>query len=711
MGWPSKIYCATKTLGVYYTGTFNGTDQPTWVAVNGGLPATDVRQFALDPFTPETKQYCLLEASRDLYRRDNGGNWASVLTSAAAIILCGVERGWLELFCTDPSVPGRLWTSLNHTSAAGGHCALFALWSDDYGANWSATVQIYYEGWYDVFAGISGPQSYGDFVCIGHQIQSGADAIEVSTDKGATWTLVGVHSLSGRFQPLSLNALQPDRVYHMDGYVDNTCTDYHLANLDVFNRPDAIWFSAIAAGHHRAIGHGGEIDATVDSWANKTSGGAVAPVPVSFAPWAGADEDQMIVGLLIHDDPGQPDDNPHVIGCLYGEADVTATGIAGTNCETTPFTDSIPDTCGGVSIWGVQGVLQAASEEPVPDDDEVIDDPPITLDGIAYVQAVTMPGYTGDNRGEPLPGDRSAWKTDTEPHGQLHAQDITHEEAKYHLPYWDAANGEAPIFNSTTGFWEPADVLTPAEHTAIGDGAPHHAEVTLAASAAVLMDLAGQAISLDVQDAKKALMGPVSGAAAAPTFRVLANTDLPDPLGFALAATPLTIAAGAVTVTRSLHTLTSQAGLADDLDTITAAGDRTLLLLQATATHTITIKHGTGNISLNGAADFVLSGEKTLLLFWNGTKWVDVGAGGGALADHDHSGHAGDGGTFDAANLTSGASTDGQVLTSDGAGGAAWETPPTVTTYWEPTIAVVAAGDPHLIFTGDDDIVMVEVPI
>lgn len=47
--------------------------------------------------------------------------------------------------------------------------------------------------------------------------------------------------------------------------------------------------------------------------------------------------------------------------------------------------------------------------------------------------------------------------------------------------------------------------------------------------------------------------------------------------------------------------------------------------------------------------------------------------GGGATEDHDHSGDAGDGGTFDAANLTSGAATDGYVLTADGSGGAAWE--------------------------------------
>lgn len=59
----------------------------------------------------------------------------------------------------------------------------------------------------------------------------------------------------------------------------------------------------------------------------------------------------------------------------------------------------------------------------------------------------------------------------------------------------------------------------------------------------------------------------------------------------------------------------------------------------------------------------------------DGTKWVSQENLGPATADHDHSGDAGDGGAFDAANLTSGASTDGQVLTSDGLGGAAWENP------------------------------------
>lgn len=63
----------------------------------------------------------------------------------------------------------------------------------------------------------------------------------------------------------------------------------------------------------------------------------------------------------------------------------------------------------------------------------------------------------------------------------------------------------------------------------------------------------------------------------------------------------------------------------------------------------------------------------------DGSDEIDVTDLSGLLADeqtpvdHDHSGDVGDGGTFDAVNLTSGAATDGQVLTADGAGGAAWE--------------------------------------
>jgi hypothetical protein len=59
------------------------------------------------------------------------------------------------------------------------------------------------------------------------------------------------------------------------------------------------------------------------------------------------------------------------------------------------------------------------------------------------------------------------------------------------------------------------------------------------------------------------------------------------------------------------------------------------------------------------------------------TQYLKEEASGGVASevpDHTHASGA-EAGTFDAANLTSGASADGTVLTSDGAGGAAWEAP------------------------------------
>jgi hypothetical protein len=74
-------------------------------------------------------------------------------------------------------------------------------------------------------------------------------------------------------------------------------------------------------------------------------------------------------------------------------------------------------------------------------------------------------------------------------------------------------------------------VLTPSEHNAIGDGSPHHAAVTLAADADVLLELSTQEIGLDSQDANTVLAGPTSGAAADPTFRALVADDIPTSIG------------------------------------------------------------------------------------------------------------------------------------------------------------------------------------
>lgn len=89
-----------------------------------------------------------------------------------------------------------------------------------------------------------------------------------------------------------------------------------------------------------------------------------------------------------------------------------------------------------------------------------------------------------------------------------------------------------------------------------------------------------------------------------------------------------TISAGVISATAGLLSIAAETGISDDLDTINSGLTGWKVVLVAGASHTITVKNGTGNISLNGGADFVLSGNKTLELIYHGTIWSDVGAGG-----------------------------------------------------------------------------------
>ena len=79
--------------------------------------------------------------------------------------------------------------------------------------------------------------------------------------------------------------------------------------------------------------------------------------------------------------------------------------------------------------------------------------------------------------------------------------------------------------NSTAGSAVPADLSVADVITLLGLGSS--TPVTLAVSADVLLGLTGQELSLDVQNANKVLVGPTTGADAAPTFRALVAGDLP----------------------------------------------------------------------------------------------------------------------------------------------------------------------------------------
>lgn len=112
-------------------------------------------------------------------------------------------------------------------------------------------------------------------------------------------------------------------------------------------------------------------------------------------------------------------------------------------------------------------------------------------------------------------------------------------------------------------------------------------------------------------------------------------------------STTLTIATGVITQASFYHIVAAETGVTDDLDTITPVTSTTyypFIILKADTGDTITLKHGTGNISTSAGADIALSGDKSIWLFYNGTSWNDIlnsAAGGGETNTMSNVGVAG----------------------------------------------------------------------
>lgn len=99
----------------------------------------------------------------------------------------------------------------------------------------------------------------------------------------------------------------------------------------------------------------------------------------------------------------------------------------------------------------------------------------------------------------------------------------------------------------------------------------------------------------------------------------------------------------AFAVSRGYHVLSAESSTSDNLATIYGGAAGYIIVLQAASGHTITVKHGAGNIYLSGAADYTLSGSKKLLLMRDGTNWADVSVPGStAGATIDVTGTAGE---------------------------------------------------------------------
>lgn len=97
-------------------------------------------------------------------------------------------------------------------------------------------------------------------------------------------------------------------------------------------------------------------------------------------------------------------------------------------------------------------------------------------------------------------------------------------------------------------------------------------------------------------------------------------------------ATEKTVSGGVLTVDKSRHKVQPQSGTTDDIDTITGIPDGGTLYIYASdaGTDTLTLKHGTGNLSCVGGTDVAISRGFAICYRSGSTVYVAGGGGGGA---------------------------------------------------------------------------------
>ena len=548
MAAPSKVYVATTSLGVYYTSNFDdpGAD-PTWAAVNDGLVSTAAVCLQLDPFDKEARQY--LVSGGAVYRRENGGPWESLLTTAEARVLTGKEIGRPVWVWCDPTIDGTVLVLVSDEQLVDWRVHHYVLISADYGDNW---VSWAVDGDTNYHYTDGGLAAFGDTIYVTASTYAGAGAtLFQSANGGDTWAArlsVGGGGLVGT--TVDVNISVPTDVYILGSYgggaslyrIRGGVATRLIATDLIAQRGGALWSDPDDTDHMRYV-DAEHIYVTYDDWGTYSTLDYASAYLALFAPIADlSNPDLMIVGRKPVGDPS----SRSLVGIIQDEVGGAYSQRSGNNYNTPPYTNAIPVNAGQIAHLGIQAIPFAPTEGPTPPPGSTITPPggsPIALGGAAYVQAVTFPDYLGYEIGEPMPGDRGVFRTDTQAHASLHAEDIRRniddgDPTLYHLP--EGTVGQAPVHDGTgyiptdiatqaelnahaadpAAHHDPvtlgagsdaalalvgqeltlADVLTPTEHTAIGDSAPHHAAVTLGAGNDPALALLGQELTLTMPE-------------------------------------------------------------------------------------------------------------------------------------------------------------------------------------------------------------------
>jgi len=429
--------------------------QPTWAKKVSGLPNTDILCFQKDPFHPTVKQYLALNNAgvTEIYRRDTSvaDGWVKILDAGEAYTLVGQGAssfdGMPQWVWADTQVEGRLHCLWSDYSFFSHYC--FLLRSDDWGATWTA---IRAGKW---ARGCGSVVSHGAHVWIGiNRALFGGMAVAYSNTAGSAFGMTTVINSSSGYLQVMTSPARADYAYVLRfstsaGGRDlieingnggspvwsvlqdslNLGSSWGLHGAGTLNS-DNLWIDP-DDGLHQHIQAGGAIYVTHDGWGTVDDATPDALTGVSAGshaiPLVSPSYDPTPVLFLVDDDTNG------VIFSLSGETDASAENRSGTNWDTAPYTDSIPQWNGYTAFFGLAIVRELVRE--------------------VLVYATEMDDV-GTKYGIPVGGDRSAWDILNFPARHANdseAGDSHHPElhALQHLP-----DGSDPLDTSAFSTWK-----------------------------------------------------------------------------------------------------------------------------------------------------------------------------------------------------------------------------------------------------------------
>ncbi len=361
--WPKRVWVGTLNLGVYATSNFTNpaeAGQPTWSVDNAGLPDMTLSRYTLMRFGGDPRdgrsQVAVVRdtgvspSRRTIYTRSMAGTWSAALTEAQAKTLTGYSGTHFLCDVVYDALGGVLWAMYAGNSVG----PFYILRSTNNGGSWSVISNTATTYCYNGALSVRGSE-----IAIGAGFGSGGDQhIRYSTNGGVSFTYNATSLGISLWQAYPY--LFPSGKFYIAGNKSPTgaggpeLMGVNKSTLgwttiqdayDLGPAVDTLWENPKNSLHYRLL-KSSKLWITLDGWATLVSTSPPTLTPTLtriFMPVAAAAN----IIFLTQSAPNVT--YPHVLYICDGESG-SLLPRSGGNPGSSPYTGSIPRTCGGLAL-------------------------------------------------------------------------------------------------------------------------------------------------------------------------------------------------------------------------------------------------------------------------------------------------------------------------------------------------------------------------